>query len=149
MKRPVTPENKPDIYEVRTALHLTTKPILVMVENTRPRDEILDVDLTKPQELPAGSQVIVFDAKALSLTRGAIVAIRESTTFNGEVYPKGELFAINSNPKTPMGQIFSFKHPIANALYDVVHVKKEVFECKVRNSSMSLVPHKDLQRITQ
>ncbi|KAG6874253.1 hypothetical protein C0992_007967, partial [Termitomyces sp. T32_za158] len=127
----------------------TTEPILVMVENTGPREKTFGINLSKPQELPAGSEVIVFDVQTLNLTDGTIVAIKESTTWNGKVYTEGELFAIVSDPKTPMGQRFSSKQPIANALYDVYHVKKEVREYKVRNSSRLLVPHKDLQRISQ
>lgn len=46
------------------------------------------------------------------------------------------------------GQGVRFRDPIDAALYDVQHVRKQIREFKVKNSSNALVAHKDLERIT-
>ncbi|KAG6878239.1 hypothetical protein C0993_010362 [Termitomyces sp. T159_Od127] len=67
MERPVTPENKPGIYKDNTICK-TTKPVVVRIKDTRLLDDLFGINSNDPQELPAGSEVTVFDAQTVSLT---------------------------------------------------------------------------------
>ncbi|KAG6886409.1 hypothetical protein C0995_008104 [Termitomyces sp. Mi166 len=76
-----------------------------------------------------------------------IVALKRDTTYKGVPLLKGELFAITSDPQTPLGQAFRSRNPIGGALYTVKHVKKETLTFKVKNSSDVLIMHNSLERV--
>ncbi|KAH0587729.1 hypothetical protein H2248_006489 [Termitomyces sp. 'cryptogamus'] len=77
-----------------------------------------------------------------------IVALRESGTYKGVgTVPRGKLFAITSNAKTPRGQKIARQELIEKAVYNIVAVKKVSRMLKVRNFSNRLVLHKHLQRM--
>ncbi|KAG6883832.1 hypothetical protein C0995_011468 [Termitomyces sp. Mi166 len=78
---------------------------------------------------------------------GSVVALKEGGTYKGVgPVPRGALFAIVSEARTPLGQNLRMKDLIEKGVYSIVRVEKGSRLLKVRNSSNTLVMHKHLQR---